>query len=110
MVAIFTRLTHDSRVHMYMYSRGRATPTKNRGGTKMVDLLDQFESAGLRGPSEQAARRRPQQNINPFDEPDVGSLPAVSHLTLLWSLWPLFIAALLHDCLWRALGVAATVK
>lgn len=56
----------------------------------MVDLLDQFESAGLRGPSEQAARRRPQQNINPFDEPDVGSLPAVSHLILLWSLWPLY--------------------
>ena len=49
----------------------------------MVDLLDQFESAGLRGPSEQAARRRPQQNINPFDEPDVGSLPAVSPLSLL---------------------------
>ena len=73
----------------------------------MVDLLDQFESAGLRGPSEQAARRRPQQNINPFDEPDVGSLPAVSHLTLLWPEACLWIVTLLHDCLWRALGVAA---
>lgn len=49
----------------------------------MVDLLDQFESAGLRGSGEQAARRRPQQNINPFDESDVGSLPAVSRSYLL---------------------------
>lgn len=43
----------------------------------MVDLLDQFESAGLRGSSEGATRRRPQQGINPFDEPVVGNLPTV---------------------------------
>ena len=43
----------------------------------MVDLLDQFESAGLR---QDGAKRRPQQPINPFDETDVGgSLPAVSY-------------------------------
>lgn len=41
---------------------------------KMVDLLDQFESVGLR---QEGARRRPQQPVNPFDEPDVGSLPSV---------------------------------
>ena len=46
----------------------------------MVDLLDQFESVGLRG--EQGGRRRPQQPINPFDETEVGSLPAVSVLSL----------------------------
>lgn len=40
----------------------------------MVDLLDQFESVGLR---QDGARRRPQQQLNPFDEPDVWSLPSV---------------------------------
>lgn len=43
----------------------------------MVDLLDQFESVGL---PQDGARRRLQQPLNPFDESEVGSLPAVRNL------------------------------
>ena len=85
---MFDRLTKKKarnstghRRHFYRFTCIRATPTKRRTPNKMVDLLDQFESAGLRG--EQGARRRPQQPINPFDEQDVGSLPAVSALSFI---------------------------
>ena len=55
----------------YPVSRNQVEPRL----LKMVDLLDQFESVGLR---QDGARRRPQQPVNPFDEPEVASLPAVS--------------------------------